>query len=91
MLLVAVVLPIQVLVMPRPGAKTSTILPKLENDARVSVIVDAPTVTAEGERAGEVLAASTLPFPAATLNGGYGAKESELERVGSTNGSCVDF
>ena len=50
------------------------------------MIVDAPTVTAEGERAGEVLAASTLSFPAATLSSGWGAKENEFERIGSTKG-----
>lgn len=57
---------------------------------RASVIVDAPTVIAEGARAGEVLTASALSFPAATLNGGGGAKENE-ERVGSTKGSYVDL
>ena len=67
MLLVAVVLPIQELVTPWPGAKTSTTEPKFENEARASEMVLAPTVIAEGARAGEVLAALTLSLPAATV------------------------
>jgi len=44
----------------------STTEPKLENEARASPIVVAPTVTAEGARAGEEVAASVLELPAAT-------------------------
>ena len=44
----------------------STTAPKLENPALASAIVVAPTVITEGVLAGEVLAASTLLFPAAT-------------------------
>jgi hypothetical protein len=49
-----------------PGAKISTTEPKLENEDLASVMVEAPTVMAVGARAGLVLAASTLLFPAAT-------------------------
>ena len=48
-----------------PGAKMSTMLPKLENDERASVIVDAPTVIAWLTRAGEELAAFVFELPAA--------------------------
>ena len=44
----------------------STTEPKLEKEARASPIVLAPTVMAEGTRAGEVFAASVLELPAAT-------------------------
>lgn len=44
----------------------STTEPKLEKEARASAMVEAPTVTALGARAGEVDAASTLELPAAT-------------------------
>ena len=59
-------LPIHALMMSFPGANTSTAGPKLENEARASSIVVAPTVMAEGARAGLVLEASLLSFPAAT-------------------------
>ena len=49
-----------------PGAKMSTTEPKLEKEARASAIVLAPTVLAEGTRAGEVFAALALSLPAAT-------------------------
>ena len=51
--------------MSRPGAKTSTQLPKFEKDARASLRSLAPTVRAWSTRAGEVLQASWLSFPAA--------------------------
>ena len=65
-LLVAVVLPIQALMTFCPGAKISTTDPKLENEARASAMVEAPTVLAEAARAGDVPLASALSFPAAT-------------------------
>jgi hypothetical protein len=43
MLFVAVVEPIQELVTPKPGAKTSTIALKFEKEARASAMVEAPT------------------------------------------------
>lgn len=49
-----------------PGANKSTTRPKLENSARASAMVLAPTVTTLGARAGEVSFALTLEFPAAT-------------------------
>src|SRR3954464_2526106 len=49
-----------------PGAKRSTQEPKLEKDARRSVVSVAPTVRAAGTRAGEVVQASALLLPAAT-------------------------
>lgn len=49
-----------------PGAKMSRQLPKLENDARASLVPVAPTVIADGVRAGEVLQAFALELPAAT-------------------------
>ena len=52
-------------VMLLPGAKMSRQGPKFENDARASVIVVAPTVMAFGTRAGDVVQAFTLLFPAA--------------------------
>ena len=42
--------------MAEPGAKMSTQLPKLENDARASLLVVAPTVIASPTRAGEEFA-----------------------------------
>jgi len=45
--------PIQDDMMLWPGAKTSTHVPQLENDARVSVFVVAPTVMASPTRDGE--------------------------------------
>ena len=63
----ALVLPIQVLVMSWPGAKTSTAEPKLEKDALVSAIVVAPTVIAPVARAGLLFKASWFSFPAATI------------------------
>jgi len=41
-----------------PGAKISTLLPKLENEAMVSLMVVAPTVMASTTRAGDLLFAS---------------------------------
>jgi hypothetical protein len=67
MMLVEVVLVIQALMTSCPGAKTSITFPKLENEARAPAIVVAPTVMAEGARAGEVVPASALLFPAATV------------------------
>lgn len=61
------VLPIQALVISTPGAKISTTDPKFENEAISSAIVVAPTVFAEGARAGLVSPASTPSFPAATV------------------------
>ena len=52
-LLVAWSDPIQTLVISRPGAKTSTHLPKFEKLARSSVMVEAPTVMASSLAAGE--------------------------------------
>src|SRR5262245_21003310 len=45
-------------VMFTPGANRSRQVPKLENDARTSVMSDAPSVIAVGTRAGEKLHAS---------------------------------
>ena len=61
-----VLLPIHALITFSPGAKMSTAEPKLEKEARASAIVLAPTVLAEGTRAGEVFAALALSLPAAT-------------------------
>ena len=55
--LVAVSLVRHAEVMPLPGAKISTQVPKFENDERVSVVVVEPTVIAAGARAGETLQA----------------------------------
>lgn len=66
MVLVAVSLVFHAEVMLWPGTKISRQVPMLENDARASVLVVAPTVMAEPTRAGEVLQASApLSFPAA--------------------------
>jgi hypothetical protein len=54
-------------IMSLPGAKMSTHEPKFEKLARISVIVDAPTVMADGSDAGDVEQASRLLFPAATV------------------------
>ena len=62
---VAVSLVFQAEVMLEPGAKMSTQVPKLENEARASVLVVAPTVIAAATRAGEVLHALALELPAA--------------------------
>ncbi len=51
--LVAVVPVYQAEVMELPGAKMSRQLPKFEKEARASVLLVAPTVIAEGARAGE--------------------------------------
>src|SRR5437764_648479 len=63
---VAVVLPIHADVMPTPGALKSTHVPKLENDAKASLIVVAPTVSALGALLGDSLQASPALLPAAT-------------------------
>src|SRR6185369_14716740 len=54
---------------PEPGAKMWRHTPKLENDARASLVVVAPTVIAFAARAGDVLHASALLLPAATAIG----------------------
>jgi hypothetical protein len=66
MLLVADVLVLQADVMLEPGAKMSRQLPKFEYDARASVLVVAPTVSAVATRAGDDVQASTFELPAAT-------------------------
>lgn len=53
MVLIAVVEVCQADVILLPGAKISKHLPKFEYDARASVFVVAPTVSAPGARAGE--------------------------------------
>ena len=63
---VAVSLVFQDEVMLLPGAKMSRHVPKLENEARASVFVVAPTVLAAGARAGELLHAFAFELPAAT-------------------------
>src|SRR5687767_5370953 len=65
MVLVAVSLPIQAEVTLSPGAKMSTQVPQLENQARASVLLVAATVIASGVRAGVLLQASPLSLPAA--------------------------
>jgi hypothetical protein len=65
MVFVAVALPIHADVMFTPGALMSTQLPRLENDAKPSLISVAPTVIAVGALAGEKVQASALLFPAA--------------------------
>src|SRR5438046_1951960 len=52
-------------VMFTPGAKMSTHVPKLEKEARLSLMSVAPTVMAPGTRAGEKLHALALLLPAA--------------------------
>jgi hypothetical protein len=52
-----------------PGARTSTLDPKLENEVSSSLMVVAPTVMAEETRAGETSLASLLSFPAGTMIG----------------------
>jgi hypothetical protein len=49
-----------------PGANKSTQVPKLEKDARASVLPVAPTVIAAGTLAGETVHEFKLLFPAAT-------------------------
>src|SRR6266508_754269 len=63
--LAAVSLVIQDEVMLTPGAKMSTQVPKLENEARLSLMSVAPTVIAAGTRAGLKLQALALLLPAA--------------------------
>src|SRR5262249_52125050 len=63
---VAVVLPIQSEVIPEPGAKRSTHVPKFEYGARASREFEAPTVSAPGTRAGDWEQAGALSLPAAT-------------------------
>lgn len=65
-LLVAVVLPIQALMIFDPGAKMSTQDPKFDQEARPSKMVVAPTVITAGARAGESYPASLPSLPAAT-------------------------
>ena len=63
---VAVSLVRQADTMLEPGAKTSTTLPKFENDERASFIVDDPTVIAALTLAGDEVEAFVLELPAAT-------------------------
>ena len=49
-----------------PGAKMSTHVPQLENDARLSIDVDAATVMASAALAGDRVQASEFSLPAAT-------------------------
>ena len=65
MVIVAVLDPIQPAVIPTPGAKMSTQVPKFEKLARASVLVLAATVRAEVTRAGDVLHALPALLPAA--------------------------
>ena len=64
--LVAVVDVFHADVIPVPGAKTSTQLPKFEYEARASFDPVAPTVSAFGVDAGDEPQASALELPAAT-------------------------
>ena len=57
---------IQVEVMCDPGAKISMGAPWLEKDDLTSLKEEAPTVMTSATRAGEMLLASVLLFPAAT-------------------------
>ena len=66
MVIVAVLDPIQPAVIPTPGAKRSTQVPKFEKLARASVLVLAATVSAAGTRAGDWVHALILLLPAAT-------------------------
>ena len=61
-----VVLPMNAEVMLWPGAKMSTQVPQLENDARESTDVDAATVIASGALAGDRKQAFVFSLPAAT-------------------------
>lgn len=65
--LVEVGLSIQALMIFCPGAKMSTAAPKLDAGVRASAMVVAPTVMAEGARAGEVFEELEFSFPAATV------------------------
>ena len=65
MVLVAVSLVFHAEVMFSPGAKMSVQVPKLEKEARASVLVVALTVIASGTRAGVKLQASVLELPEA--------------------------
>jgi hypothetical protein len=58
--------PIQDEITLEPGAQTSTRAPKLEYEALASAMVEAPTVIADGARAGEKPEALALELPAAT-------------------------
>src|ERR1700694_3205841 len=62
---VADALPIHADLMFTPGALMSTQLPRLENDAKPSLMAGAPTVIACGALAGEKVQASALLLPAA--------------------------
>jgi hypothetical protein len=53
-------------VMLTPGANQSTQLPQFDHEARVSVLLVAPIVSAAGVRAGENRQASLPLLPAAT-------------------------
>src|SRR5688572_22881764 len=53
--------------MPTPGAKMSTQVPQFENQARWSMLSDAPTVIAWAVRAGEIEHASAFSLPAARV------------------------
>lgn len=53
----------------RPGAQTSTPVPKFEKEAFVSSMVEAATVMACLTRAGEEFLTSSFSFPAATTTG----------------------
>jgi hypothetical protein len=61
-----VIVSIQSEVMFTPGAKMSTQLPQLENDARRPAMSVAATVSAAGTRPGEKLHALALLEPATT-------------------------
>lgn len=63
---IRVVLPMNAEVMLCPGAKMSTHVPQLENDARLSTEVDAATVMASGALAGDRVHAFEFSLPAAT-------------------------
>ena len=59
--------PIQEEMTLEPGAQMSTRAPKFEYEALASAMVEAPTVTAEGARAGEKPETLALELPAATM------------------------
>ena len=69
--------------MDSPGAKRSTQEPKLENQARESDWVEAPTVNADGSRAGETSHAfcASLPAATATMNPSAVSWATALSRV----------
>ena len=66
MVAVAVSLLFQALLTDESGTKMSTQFSYFEQLALASLLVVAPTVTAPSKRAGELLHASLLEFPAAT-------------------------